>query len=84
MRRRTLVLFLCLAVLSSPGLFLAAPTRGETTSDFQSPKDTVHRYFDSILGPALAGKSPPGGIVRAFYDSGLADVRASRSVKANL
>lgn len=73
MRRQTLILLLCLAFLTTSGLLLVASTVGQPVSDFVSPKDTVHRYFDSILRPALEGKSPPDDIVRAFYNAGLSD-----------
>ncbi len=82
MRRQTLVALLCLVFLTSSGPFLTASTGGQRGSDFLSPKDAVHRYFDSILGPALEGKSPPDDIVRAFYNAGLSD-RTREQVSEN-
>jgi hypothetical protein len=42
----------------------------------------VSRYFDDILRPALDGKSPPDGVIRAFYNSGLSD-RTREQVSEN-
>ncbi|HEX4835426.1 MAG TPA: hypothetical protein VFW01_03730 [bacterium] len=83
MRRQILVSLLGLAFLTSSGLLLVASTRGQPVSDFVSPKDTVQRYFDSILRPALGErKSPPDDIVRVFYNAGLSD-RTREQVSEN-